>query len=123
MAGSWSALTFRKGFLDGAYSRPVGLVKTFVADAADHSIPADEVIEGVSGLLTAIDVEFGATAPNALVVAIKSIGGITLITSASLAASGRVEVSPPIDICGGLKILCTANTTNSASAMIVPILR
>jgi len=123
MSGSWSELSYRKGYLNGAYSRPVGLVKTFIADAADHSIPADEPVEGVSGLLTGIDVEFGTTGPNALVVAIKSVGGLTLFTSESITASGRIEVSPPVDICGGMKILCTGNTTNSASATVIPILR
>jgi len=124
MAGSWSELIYRKGKLNDAYSRPAGLVKTFIADAVDHSIPADESIEGVSGLLTGIDVEFdGTTPPNALVVEIKSVGGLTLFTSDSITASGRIPVSPPVDICGGLKILCTGNTTNSASATVIPILR
>lgn len=123
MAGSWSDLSYRKGYLNGALSRPVGLVKTFVADAADGSIPADEAVPNVAGLMTGIDVEFLDPAPDSLVVAIKSVSGLTLITSSAMTASGRVEVSPPIDICGGLKILCDGNSTNSATATIVPILR
>jgi len=124
MAGSWSEVSFRNGYLNGAYSRPIGLAKSFVADAADHTIPADEIVPDVSGLLTGIDVEFDADdPPDALVVAIKSIGGITLVTGAELTASGRIAVSPPIDVCGGYKIATSANTTNSAAATIVCLFR
>ena len=121
MPGSWSDLSFRKGPLDKAYSRPIGLVKTFTADAADASVPADELIPDVSGLLAAIDVEFGSPAPNSVTVEVKTVGGISLKTSAALTASGRIEVDPALPFAGGLKLKITTNTTNSAKASIIPL--
>jgi len=124
MAGSWAEeVEWRKGYLNNAYSRPVGVVKSFVADATDGSIP-DETVSDVSGLLTGIDVEFdGTTPPNALVVVIKTIGGITVVTGTSLTASGRVPVSPPVDLAGGYIISCSTNTTNSAEGNVVCLFR
>lgn len=125
MAGSgWSDVSVRQGLLNNSYARPVGYVKTFTADDTNGSIPANEAVPNISGLLTGIDVEFSAvTPPNSLIVAIKTVGGITLVTSAALVASGRITVSPPVDVCGGYQILCTNNTTNSAIATIVALFR
>ena len=60
---------------------------------------------------------------GAMGLVIKTIGGITLVTSSSLTASARVAVSPPLDVCGGYKISCSTNTTNSAKAKIIPLFR
>ena len=124
MAGTWSpGVEYRSGNLNNAYSRPIGVVKSFTADAADHTIP-DVTVEDISGLLTGIDVEFDAdTPPNSLIVVIKSIGGITLVTGTALTASGRIPVSPPVDICGGYKVSCSDNTTNGAKGSIVCLFR
>jgi hypothetical protein len=119
-AGSWADLTYRKGYLNGALQRPYGLEKTFTADASNGSVP-EVTISEVSGLLAGIDVEFGSPAPNSVTVAVKTVGGITLFTSSALTASGRVEIDPHISFAGGLKLLVTTNTTNSAIATIVPL--
>jgi hypothetical protein len=119
MAGSWSALSYRNGYLNGSYTRPIGLVKTFTADDSDGSMP-DESIHSVSGWLVGIDVEFDETTPpDSITVVIKSIGGITLATSAALTESGRVSIDPPLPIGGGVILSASGNTTNSATASIV----
>lgn len=118
-AGTWTDLSYRTGYLNGALQRPYGLVKTFTADT-DGSVP-EVSIDEVSGLLAGIDVEFGDPAPNSVTVAVKTVGGITLYTSSALTASGRVEIDPHISFAGGLKLLITTNSTNGAKATIVPL--
>jgi hypothetical protein len=118
MAGSWSELSYRNGYLNGAYTRPIGVVKTFTADASDGSVP-DVEIPSVSGLLAAVDVEFdGTTPPDSMTLLVKSVGGITLATSAALTASGRVSLDPPVSFGGGLIISVSGNSTNGAIATI-----
>jgi hypothetical protein len=121
MAGSWAAPVYITGSLSGALNKPYGVQKTFTADAADGSIPADEEIVGLSGHLIGVDVVFGTTAPNSLTVALKTHDGITIVTDGPMTTSTRITVSPPVPFSGGLKILCTGNTTNSATAKIIPL--
>jgi hypothetical protein len=117
--GSWTAYSTREGYLQGSFNKPVGLVREFTADASAATIP-DLTIDDLSGHLVAIDVEFdGTTAPNALVVTVKSATGTTLLTSASLTASGRVTVTSPIPFADGLLVSFSTNTTNSAKAKVV----
>ena len=122
MAGSWSQLSYRTGSLHNRTQSLVGLVKSFIADHSDGSVPADEEIPYVTGLLAGVDVVFGTPAPDAVVITLKTIDGITLHTSASLTASGRVEIIPAIPVCGGLKISVTTNTTIDAEGDVIPLM-
>jgi len=121
MAGSWSGLTYRKGYLNGALAPLLGLEKEFTADAADGSVPV-EPTEDVSGWLCGVDIAFGSPAPNAVTLSVQTVDGIQIaVTSAPLAASGRVAVEPPVPFAGGLKLVPTGNTTNSAKAKIIAL--
>jgi len=122
MAGSWSQLSYRTGSLHNRTQSLFGLVKSFVADHTDASVPADEEIPYVTGLLAGVDVVFGTPAPDAVVVTLKTIDGITLHTSGSLTASGRVEIIPAVPVCGGLKISVTTNTTIDAEGDVIPLM-
>lgn len=122
MAGSWSSLVYRKGYLNGSYVPLHGLEKEFTADAADGSIPV-ATIDDVSGWLCGVDIVFdGTTAPNALVLNVQTADGVQIaVTSAPLTASGRLAVEPPVPFADGLKLVPTGNTTNSAKAKIIPL--
>jgi len=120
MAGSWGSLIYRNGYLDNAFVPLKGLEKEFTADAAAATISV-EPITGVSGWLCGVDIVFDAVAPpNALSLAVQTVDGIQIaVTSAALTASGRLVVEPPVPFAGGLKLVPTGNTTNSAKGKII----
>lgn len=118
MAGTWADIEDRKGYLRGAYTRPVGLGYECTADASDAGIP-DLSLTGISGWLCAIDVVFdGATAVDSLTIMPKNIDGVDLqLNPTVLTATGRITYSPPIPFSGGLIIDPGAtNTVNSGKA-------
>jgi len=126
MAGSWSTLSYRKGEIDNEPSGPIGLKKTFTADASDGSVPAAEIIPDVSGLLVGVDVVFdGTAAPDSVTVSLLTIDGIVLpyFPATALTASGRIDVDPPVPICGGMKITITTAGAGDAStiASVIPL--
>jgi len=125
MAGSWATLANRQGYLYNALNRPIGVIQEATADAAAATFP-DTNFAGLSGLVTAIDVEFdtGVT-PDTITITPKTIGGITLKTATTLTASGRITFSPPVDVCGGLTLdmTGTANSVNSAKFKAVVLVR
>lgn len=118
MAGSWADIDDRKGYLRGAYTRPVGLGYECTADASDASIP-DLELTGISGWLCAIEVKVdGATPVDSLTIMPKNVDGVDLKASADvLTATGRITYSPPIPFSGGLIIDPGAtNSVNSGKA-------
>lgn len=118
MAGTWTEVTHRKGFIAGAYARPRGLGYECTADASDASIP-DLALEDVAGWLCAIDVVFDAdTAVDSLTIMAKTVDGVDMAASATvLTATGRIVFSPPVPFTGGLIIDPGAtNTVNSGKA-------
>ena len=127
MAGSWGALVYRKGYLNGAYVPLHGLEKEFTADAADGSIPV-ETVDDVSGWLCGVDIVSGVdfevpeTGFDALSLAVQTRDGVEIIaTTAALTASGRLLVEPPMPFADGLKLVPTGNTTVNAKGKIIPL--
>jgi len=122
MPGSWSELTYRKGLLNGAYVPMHGLEKEFTADAAAATIPV-ATIPDISGWLCGVDIEADPDTPfDALSLAVQTISGIQIAaTAAPLTTSGRLSIEPPVPFAGGLKLVPTGNTTNSAKGKIIPL--
>jgi len=125
MAGSWGATTVKET-TTGIFK----ISKTFTADAADGTIPAwpitdDTEISDFHGLLTGVELEVGATAPNGLIVTLKTPDGQSLpgFPAAALSASGWIRGMdyPPLSIAGGLSgtFVQTAVATNSATGTII----
>jgi hypothetical protein len=122
MAGSWgSNFAIRRNHVDGKLQKPYGIVCNFIADSSDGSIPDKTIYH--SGFICGVDVEFGTTAPNSIIVDLKSIGGFSLpgFPAAAKTASGRIDVTPPVPIAGGMTLHITNNTTHSATGNIVPL--
>jgi len=125
MAGSWGSLVYRNGYLDNAFVPLKGLEKEFTADAAAATIPV-EPITGVNGWLCGVDIvsgaDYGETGFDALSLSVQTVDGIEIATTtAALTASGRLPVEPPVPFAGGLKLVLTDNTVNSAKGKIIPL--
>jgi len=118
MAGSWVGAVKGAGS-DYSLGR-VNLFKysnTFIADAADGSIP-DWVSTIASCFVVGVGVVFGTPAPNSLTVNLKDSDGLTVATQI-MTASGRVDFDGAVPIVDGFTLTLTGNTTNSATAQIV----
>jgi hypothetical protein len=98
MAGTWTAVTDRDGYVAGAYKQPRGLGYECTADAAAATIP-DLTLTKLSGWLCAIDVLFDATtAVDSLTITPKTIDGVDMVTAATggnaaMTGSGQIPLS------------------------------
>jgi len=119
MAGSWTYLGIQKGNFNNAYSRPIGLMYEFTADAADGGIPDLDVT--TSGYVFGIDVDFdGTTPPNELTMVMKTRAGNTQWSPTKLTASGWSKPDAPESAPGGFTLTAaqTVAKTNSAKGVI-----
>lgn len=117
--GSWRTLAVRQTAGGDAGEKVTGYPYEFTSDAADASVDPLP-IDHIGGFVTSIDVEFdGTVPPTDVVVVLKSRAGITLETSSTLTASGRVQFDTPQAIPNGF-ILDVTVTGNAKKAKVVP---
>ena len=126
MAGSIVELAPQTGSLLGSFSWPIGLPFEFTADAADGLIPSHEFSKVSGGLLGFTVVFDGTTPPNSLTILPQTVDGVSLagfFDSLIFTASGQVLTSngSPIPVAGGLTLVLSGNTTNSAKAKIIAL--
>jgi hypothetical protein len=116
--GSWRALAVRQTAGGDASEKIAGYPYEFTSDAADASVDPLTVTH-IGGFVSSIDVEFDAVVPpDNVVVVLKSRNGVTLETSSTLTASGRVKFDTPQEIPDGF-IIDPAVTGNSKKAKVV----
>lgn len=114
MAGSWAGSWYL-----GNHNPPAGIANKFTADSANGSIPVwnptlDDKLINISRVISSVRALFDSgVTPNSLTITILDAIGITVFAG-TLSASGVLPVSPPIQVAGGMSVVCTGNTTNSA---------
>ena len=118
MSGSWEVLGARQGGIEGSLNTPRGLVYELTADATDGSVPSLD-IDGIGGLIFAVDVEFGDTQPSGVSLSLATEAGVSLISSEAFSATGRYTPDTPIPVSGNVVFSVSGNSTNSATAKLV----
>jgi hypothetical protein len=119
MAGSWGVET---RIDDGAYGGSVQSVfavkSSFLADAADGSVPAWAITQP-SAFLVGVGVVFGGvTPPDTLTVTIKDADGLEIYSEVFI-ASGRGDISAPIPVVANCTVELSGNSTNSATGTVI----
>lgn len=115
MAGSWTS--FQKVAPPaGSKSLITKYYATFIADAADGSIPAATCpVNGA--FLCGFGIEFGATPPDTLSVSLTDENDLS-IAAATLGAEGRGTLTSPVAVLSEVNVLLTGNSTNSATGTV-----
>lgn len=119
MAGSWGGMIFRKGFIDNAYNRPVGVKADFTA-GGDGSVPSF-LYNDQSGFISCVDVVFGPIPPSSVIVDLRTVDNVSLpgFPAEPKTESGRIELDSPVPFSGGVIAVITGNTNPYAQGSVI----
>ena len=121
MAGSWNDVDNITGGSNRTGIDYLGFTAEFTADASDGSIPdlngnGDAVMNAQYGFMTAVELVFGAPAPDAIDITVTDADGVPISDEfpISFTGDGRQNLAVPVMFSPGTIVQASGNSTNGA---------